>query len=335
MAAGARPPCEVPPTRMKSHGPGFPRMVPAGPGNWLRSVRRLGIGMRPAPVLAVALVALLAGCAQPAPAAVDAAEAGSARAPKVPWTLDVRQSDCEAITWSVPVTAASLRPYLPEGFEPSPPEGQAAGLDGIDAAATLGFRAVECVHGMGEGVDLRSIQSGQVFTPVVPPSGLRDDRFGARHSYGWDVLVAPDAWRAGAVGWGLPVHDGGALVGPGAQGWIGALAMDKVGSFSIAGRSLTPMATPPAQESRLITLGAQGFALWDTEAANVTVSTGPGLWEVSPESWVATVLGAQSGAALFEYSTFDVPSGAVHWPGQALSPLEEESGGSAVPELPR
>lgn len=274
-------------------------------------------------VAAVALL-LLAGCAQPGPAAPAMAPAPATHAPR---TLDLRQSDCESVAWSVPVTAASLKPYLPEGFEPSPPEGQ----DGLDAAAALGFRAVECTRGLGEDVDLAAVQSGAVFTRVMPPAGLREDRFGARYLFGWDVLVAPEPWRASAAGWGLPVHDGGSFVGPGAQGWTGSLAMDQVGSFSITGRSLTFAASPADEESRLVTLGAQGFALWDTETANATVSDGVGVWEVSPESWVAKVLGATQGVAPFEYMTFDVPSGAVHWPGQAMGPVDDSASHQVEP----
>lgn len=293
-------------------------MRPAGPGNCLKPARKVEHAVR---LVAAALtLAVLAGCAQPhdspAPAADGSPTAAQAR------TLDVRQWECESVAWSVPVTAASLRPYLPAGFEPSPPEGS----QGLDAAAALGFRAVECARGLGEGVDFRSVQSGQVYTRVLPPAELRDDRFGARYAYGWDALVAPDAWRAEAAGWGLPVHDGGSLVGPGAQGWTGALAMDKVGSFTINGRTVTMGADSTGEASRLITAGAQGFALWDTETANVTATTGLGAWEVSPESWVAQVLGATQGVAVFEYATFDVPSGSVHWPGQVLGPTDEGNG---------
>jgi hypothetical protein len=302
-------------------------MRPAGPGNCLKSARRVEGRVRLAIAAALALAAL-AGCAQPAHPPAPAAD-GSPTAAQA-WALDVRQAGCEAITWSVPVTAASLKPYLPDGFEPSPPEGQ----QGLDAAAALGFRTVECARGLGQGVDFRSVQSGQVFTRVVPPAELRDDRFGARYAYGWDVLAAPDAWRASAAGWGLPVHDGGSLVGPGAQGWTGALAMDKVGSFTINGRTVTSGAASAGDESRLITAGAQGFALWDTETANVTTLTGAGAWEVSPESWVAKVLGSTQGVALFEHATFDVPSGVVHWPGQVLSPVDGQGQAVQLPGLP-
>jgi hypothetical protein len=312
---------------------------PSRSGNSLKPAGELGQGVRPSaatpiPVAAVAVAVallLLAGCAQPGPAAPAAAPAEATHAAHAPRTLDVRQSGCESVTWSVPVTAASLKPYLPEGFEPSPPQDQGS----LDAAAALGFRAVECTRGLGQDVDLAAVQSGAVFTRVVPPAGLREDRFGARYLFGWDVLAAPEAWRASAAGWGLPVHDGGSFVGPGAQGWTGSLAMDQVGSFSITGRSLTASASPDDQESRLVTLGAQGFALWDTETANATASDGVGVWEVSPESWVAQVLGSTQGVAAFEYMTFDVPSGAVHWPGQGLSPVDD-SGSHEVepPSLP-
>jgi hypothetical protein len=311
---------------MKWNGARLWGVAPAAFGNPLPFAGRLDRGVRAA--TALLLVALLAGCAQPSvPSPTDPPATASA----APWTLDVRQKDCQAVVWSVPVTAASLKPYLPAGFEPSPPEGQ----QGLDAAATLAFRAVECARGLGEGVDLRSVQSGEVSTSVMPPPDLREERFGARYRFGWDVLVAPEAWRASAAGWGLPVHDGGSFVGPGAQGWTGSLAMDKVGSFTISGRSLTSSGSPADEEARLVTLGAQGFALWDTETTNRTASTGIGLWEVSPESWVAKVLGSTQGAAAFQYETFDVPSGSVHWPAQALSPVDDSGSHEVEPPMVR
>ena len=39
-------------------------------------------------------------------------------------------------------------------------------------------------------------------------------------------------------------------------------------------------------------------------------------------------IGSTQGVAAFEYTTFDVPSGVVRWPGQAASPVEDGSGGT-------
>lgn len=273
---------------------------------------------------AAALLALafLAGCAQaPAPASGLAEDAG-ASTPPVLRVLDWSQADCESITWSVPVTAAALQPHLPSGFEPSPPEASPAS-PGISGAATLGFRAVECSYGFGEEKVLRSMQSGLLFTPVLPPAELREERFASHYSFGWDLLVASEAWRAAAGPWELPVGDGGAMVGPTAQGWTGSLAIDGVGAFSMTGRPFDKAQETGGFEARTITTGSRGFALWDSETVNRSVSTGIGTWTVSPESWVATVLGTTSGLATFEHATYDMPSALVHWPGQALGPTEE------------
>ncbi|MFA5942977.1 MAG: hypothetical protein WC876_00755 [Candidatus Thermoplasmatota archaeon] len=293
-------------------------MHPAGSGNSLTSVPRLGHAMRRAAMLLV--VALLAGCAQPTapePSPLPSTE-GVAQPARV---LDWGQEDCESITWSVPVTAATLQPYLPSGFEPSPPESSPA----LAGAATLGFRAVECAYGFGEENVLRSLQSGILFTPVLPPAALREERFSAHYEYGWDLLVASDSWRLLAKPWDLPVRDGGSFVGPSAQGWTGSFALDQVGAFSLTGR-LTGDAQPAdGFEARTITVGARDFALWDSERVNRTAATGVGTWTVSPESWVAAVLGTTQGVATFEYAQYDLPSARVHWPGEALGPVEEDT----------
>ncbi|MHB1260750.1 MAG: hypothetical protein ACYC2H_03445 [Thermoplasmatota archaeon] len=267
-------------------------------------------------VLVLGLV-LMAGCAGPRPEAADPApEVAVVTAARA---LDWSQSDCEAVTWSVPVTAAALQPYLPAGFEPSPPEASPAAI----GAATLGFRAVECSYGFGEEKLVGSAQAGLLFTPVLPPAELREDRFTAHYAFGWDVLVAAEPWRDQAIAWGMPLRDGGAAVHPGAQGWEGSLALDQVGAFSMAGRPVGGDRSLEPVETRTITLGTQGFALWDSETVNATVTAGIGTWSASPESWVAEMLGATQGIATFERMTYDLPHAVVHWPGESFGPVEE------------
>lgn len=284
-------------------------------------------------VFAVAGLAAFAGCVQPAAPLAAAPEPSP---PSGPALLDWSQADCESVTWSVPVTAAALQPYLPSGFQPSPPETSpgAPATPSVAGAATLGFRAVECAYGYGEEKVLRSMQSGLLFTPVLPPAELREERFAAAgYTYSWDLLVASAAWRAQAEPWGLPVRDGGAAVHPSAQGWSGSFALDKVGSFSMSGRPADAGQPAAPVETRTITPGAQGYALWDAEAVNQTRTTGVGTWTVSPESWVAQVLGTTQGLATFEYVQYDLPRALVHWPGQALGPVDGDAGGPASGDL--
>ena len=284
---------------------------------------------------ALALVVGGAGCLDaiaPTPAAPAAETDGQPNAPRV---LDWKAAQCESMTWSVPVTAAALQPYLPAGFEPSPPTEPAPGAAAA-GTATLGFRAVECSYGFGEEKLLGSVQSGQLFAAVLPPPELRDERFAAHYSYGWDLLVAAQAWRAAAGPWDLPLRDGGATVHPSAQGWTGALALDRVGTFALTGRPVDGGRPAQAVETRTITLGANGYALWDSEATNRTVSTGVGTWTVSPESWVAEVLGTTQGVATFEHARFDLPRAIVHWPGEPLGPVDGRDGQGlgSLPSLP-
>lgn len=283
--------------------------------------------------VAAAALVLLAGCASaPTPVAPTVAPMPQAAAPQV---LDWSHVDCESITWSVPVLASRLQPYLPSGFEPTaaePPAAAGPALPGAVPAATLGFRAVECIAGFGQSDILRSVQTGSLFTPVIPPAELRDDRFTGHVAFGWGVLVASESWRDAAEGWGLPVHDGGSMVGPTAQGWTGALAMDRVGTFTITGRTFDGEQPRDGQEMRTITAGRDGFALWDGTVESLAVSTGVGVWNVSPGTWVADLLGATQGVATFERATWGMPSATVHWPGQALGPVEE---GSVVGSGPR
>jgi hypothetical protein len=258
-------------------------------------------------------VLFLAGCTDaPQVLPVDA-EVVAVTGP--PSRLDFRQAGCEAMTWSVPVLASGLQSHLPEGFEPAP-----ATPAGVDQAATLVLQAVECVAGFGQDEVLRSVQWGSIAAPVLPPRDLRDDRYA--HRFAWDVLVAFDAWRSAADALGLPVRDGGSLVGPGAQGWSGELAMDGAGSFAMRGRVVEAPRAVPDSGVRLITTGAQGFALWDAVRVNHTVATGLGTWTATPGSWVASVAGATQGVATFELETWDLTRADVHWPSSGLAPTD-------------
>lgn len=82
----------------------------------------------------------------------------------------------------------------------------------------------------------------------------------------------------------------------------------------------------------MITDGARGFALWDAAIENLQVSTGVGVWNVAPGSWVADVLATTEGAATFEFATWNMPRGTIHWPGEALGPVEQGDGSVKVPQ---
>jgi hypothetical protein len=282
-------------------------------------------------LLAAGLVlVLLGGClTHPAPAPGPAARPVP-QAAVAPRALDWRAMGCQAMTWSVPVLASDLQPYLPEGFKPAPAQTSAGAA--LDQAAMLGFQAVECGSGLGQKTVLRSVQTGTLFTAVLPPADLREDRFAGHYEFGWDILVAPDTWRAKAAGWGLPIHDGGAELGPSAEGFTGAFAMDTVGTFTVSGRTVQGPAHLDDYESRTITRGAHGFAMWDASLENLTAATGVGVWDATPDSWVANLLGATQGAATFTLTRWDQPDAAVHWPGQALGPTEAPNGAAARPE---
>jgi hypothetical protein len=272
------------------------------------------------------LLVLLAGClTHPAHAPAPAVVQPAAAPPRV---LGWRMMDCQAMTWTVPVLASDLQPYLPEGFKPAPADPSAP--TGLDQAATLGFQAVECASGLGQKAIVRSVQTGMLFTSVLPPAGLREDRFAGHYAFGWDVLVASEAWRAHAAAWGLPVHDGGAELGPGAEGFTGSFAMDTVGSFSVSGRTVGSENHVAAHDARTITRGASGFALWDAAVENVTSLTGVGAWEATPGSWAAKLLGGTQGAATFTLTTWDQPDGVLHWPGESAGPVEASEKGSAA-----
>lgn len=283
--------------------------------------------MRQGPTLPLLVALLLSLVVLPGCATHPVAPPSStATVPTVPShaplrSLDWRQADCEAMEWTVPVRSTSLQPYLPDGFQPQAFDGPT----GFGAAAWLGFRAVECSSGLGQDKIMRSVQTGMLFTPVIPPAELRDDRFAGMYEFGWDILVAPDSWRSAAAPWGMPLHDGGCLVGPSAQGWTGELAMDRVGTFAMTGRTGGAGQPEAPRDLRMITKGAQGFALWDRTEDNRTTANGAGLWTVTPGSWVAQVLGSTQGAATFHVDDYDLPDAWVHWPGQGMGPIDGSS----------
>lgn len=281
------------------------------------------------PVAPLALAALLAaGCLSgPAPAAP--APVGAEPAPSlVPLVWDL--TDCEAITWEVPVPASRLSARLPEGFAPMPAAPAASTAPGgLDQLSLLGFEAIECAAGFGSSqTAARSVPFARIYTPVIPPREDSDHRAGTQHAFVWAAAVADDAWRDRLAAAGLPVHDGGTLVGPSAQGYSGRMALDGVGIFSFTGRSDASEQDQADQAVRDFTPAAGGLAAWVGTREAYTTAGGAGLWEASSGSWVADVLGATKGAAAFRHERYTIPHEAVIRPGSSdgepfMGPVDE------------
>lgn len=270
--------------------------------------------MRLAPALLPALL-LLAGCAGPPAAPAPEPAAAEAPAP-VPLVWDL--IDCEAIAWEVPVPASRLASRLPDGFAPTPAASGAPAPPGVEQVSLLGFEAVECASGFGSpAMAARSVPYARLYTPVVPPSEDADRRPGAQHAFVWAAVVADDEWRQRLAAAGLPVHDGGTLVGPVAQGHSAQLALEGEGVFSMTGRADAaerPLADQPLRD---FTPAGEGLAAWVGTRESVRSASGVGVWEAPPGSWVADLLGASSGVAPFRLEHYSIPHEAVIRPGDA------------------
>lgn len=259
-------------------------------------------------LLPIALALLLAGCTGAAPPPPTPTATHVPEGPLV-WDL----MDCQAMSWEVIVPASRLAARMPEGFTPAPTQG--AGVpSGIEQATTLVFEAVECATGYDSELQVaRSVPYARLATPVLPPAGKADGRPGTQHAVLWASVVSDDDWRPRLAAAGLPVHDGGTLVGPNAQGYSGVLAIDGVGTFSITGR---PDSGQPRQAIALRDFAPvpDGAALIGTRT-DVTTGSGIGVWDVTADSWVAEVIGTTQGVAAFQLSTWSMPHTAVTRPG--------------------
>ena len=253
---------------------------------------------------------LLAGCAgpaAPAPALPPAAPAAAL----VPLVWDL--TDCESTSWEVPVPASRLAPRLPDGFSPTP---AAAAPAGVEQVSLLGFEVVECAAGFGSSQSVaRSVPFARIYTPVIPPADISDSRPGAQQAFVWAAVVADDEWRARLQDAGLPVHDGGTLVGPVAQGHSAQMALDRQGVFSITGRSDATPQPQTDQAMRDFTPADGGVAAWVGTRVELTSRGGVGVWEAAAGSWVAELLGATRGVAPFRLEQYTIPHEAVIRPG--------------------
>lgn len=266
-------------------------------------------------------VPLMAGClAGPGPA-VASDVAPPAAPEQVPLVWDL--TDCEALSWEVPVPASRLATRLPPGFSPMP-VGPTDGTTpaGVERVAVLGFEAVECAAGFGTHERIaRSLPFARLYTPVVPPQDQADNRPGAQHAFVWAAVVSDDAWRQRLLAHGLPVVDGGTLVGPTAQGYSGRMALDGIGTFSFDGRNDGNDQALGDEPFRDFTPATGGLAAWVGARESLRTTNGVGLWQASSGSWVAEVLGATEGAATFHLDRFTVPHEAIIRPGSGGEPF--------------
>lgn len=153
-------------------------------------------------VLSTALSGCLSGGGPPDGESDGDATASGGRV-SIPWSL----TDCAFANVFVPVDAAALEPYLPDGFRLS---GNALPVDvpGV-ADAYLGVEAFSCAEGTSWNTTQAPMLHGGYFTSVEPPEGLRVE--GVDDYYLRLMNLVPDEARRGP--WqalGFPVVDGDA-----------------------------------------------------------------------------------------------------------------------------
>lgn len=152
----------------------------------------------------VLLPALLAaGCV----GAPDLPAADLAPAKTLSWALE----GCAAAVAVVPVPAAALVPWLPEGFRPIAPA--EAGLPADPRGdAILGLEAFECATATAGNSTVEGVPHGGIFTFVEPPAELADPDVDFFSFFRWDTVLGSETMRAHLAQAGAPVFEGTATV---------------------------------------------------------------------------------------------------------------------------
>lgn len=260
--------------------------------------------MRLVPLL---LPLLLAGCAAPA---LDADLQARPQSQTLPWGL----TGCQYAVAFVPVPAAAVQTYLPEGFRPLalaefglPPDPR--------GDANIGTELWTCEEGAGLNGTVAGMAYASIFTAVAPPEELYDEA-NTFHFVKWDVLVPDEARRALLAEAGIP-----AVPGEGAWGrfqangdqaaFEGAFEMN--GSFALRGAALAP-ADAALRDFRFTeyTMTPHGLAVWNVTARSTASAAGTGTLVMS--GMMADVVGATQAQAYYLAGAGEFVDGTIWLP---------------------
>jgi hypothetical protein len=234
----------------------------------------------------------------------------AAGAVTLPWNI----TDCRFLVVFLQPPAASVQPFLPDGFT-------AAGGRGL---GSVGFEIHDCARGAGLNGTVERLAYGAMWGAVTPPDRLRDPSTGGQDYFKWAVLV-PDAPRRGLLlAHGVPARDGAASVGPGpAPGsWAATMEMAGLGTFAVTGAG-TPTSEGAANDLPFqeFTNATGGPAVWRATNTDWTsATTTVGQWQAPAGSVIARIMGATTGAAPFNAGHWSYRDGSIALPAASANP---------------
>lgn len=276
---------------------------------------------RLAPLVLVAVLTPLAGCAAPGsgPAPDADAQDGTGGALVVPWDL----VECAFVAFGVAVDPDRLAPYMPEGFTAS--TGNRVPLPvPVDAArsAFLGLEAFECRSGRGLEGPVDALDYGSFFTFATPPEALANGSI-EQYYVKWDTLVPDEPRRDALAARGLPARAGEATVTleETAQGVrLGAtLALKGVGGFTITGAGARRGASSGFEFVEYMPAEDGTLAAWHGHAQDRdAVAAGAGTLQVEPGTWIADVMGGTTASVTWTAGTWTFLHGNVTHPVRAI-----------------
>ena len=213
----------------------------------------------------------------------------------LPWEL----LDCRFLIVDVPVEAARIEPYLPEGFAL---DAQASPLAPVTGGGPyLGVEMFTCADGTAWS---------STYTPVVPPESLvvPEHLLFAM----WDTVHAPTLDELGARGY--PVRNGTVEIAPGAvpASWEGIAVVEGLGEIVVRG-AFPREGSPFGGEFVEYMEGEDGtLAAWRTDYQAETLASGEVVVELP--GWLAEVAGGSTVRARGITGTWSFTDGSVTAP---------------------
>lgn len=273
--------------------------------------------MRPLTIATLAAL-LVAGCATPTTSLPpsNANDPATSTLTVMPFGLN----DCWFAVAIVPVNAADLAPYMPDGFVPS--EGNAIPPSVGGVQSFLGLETFDCAdEGLGDTAGRHAYAS--VFTGATPPPELANGTID-EYYVKWDTIVANEATRTSLADAGFPGTTGTVSLRVDSVGPVGRLSasveFEGGGGFQLEATGSLGAPREGFEYIEYAPSASGTLAAWHSRTLDRDfVFPGSGVVTVEESSWYAELTGLGPIPTSIAFGRWSFEPGNITFPVRTIS----------------